>query len=88
MRFAEPTFYGAVTVSDRGQIVIPAKARKELDIQEGNKLLVLRSPFDGIALVKSDVLTERVAHMQSVFERLIEDGQAQGSETESTGGIE
>ena len=34
-----PKFYGAVTVGERGQIVIPAEARRELDIPPGTKLL-------------------------------------------------
>jgi AbrB family looped-hinge helix DNA binding protein len=33
-------FYGSVTVSERGQIVIPADARKDFNINTGNKLLV------------------------------------------------
>ena len=37
---AAPKFYGAVTVGERGQIVIPIEARKELGLEPGNKLLV------------------------------------------------
>jgi len=33
-------FYGSVTVSERGQIVIPADARRDFDIAAGDKLLV------------------------------------------------
>jgi len=33
-------FYGSVTVSERGQIVIPADARKDFNIQVGDKILV------------------------------------------------
>ena len=33
-------FYGSVTVSERGQIVIPADARKDFGIKTGDKLLV------------------------------------------------
>ncbi len=33
-------FYGAVTLGERGQVVIPAQARKELGIEPGDKLLV------------------------------------------------
>ena len=34
-------FYGSVTVSERGQIVIPAEARRDFNIQVGDKILVL-----------------------------------------------
>src|SRR5665647_415926 len=34
-------FYGAVTVSERGQIALPAQARRDLGIKPGDKLLVL-----------------------------------------------
>ena len=37
-------FYGAVTVSERGQIAIPAQARLDLGIEPGDKLLVLGDP--------------------------------------------
>ena len=86
MRFAEPTFYGAVTVSDRGQIVIPTKARKDLSIAEGEKLLVLSSPFAGVMLVKTSVLTDQMANMQAVFDRLMGDSQRQDEEPPEKGG--
>ncbi|MFC4121740.1 AbrB/MazE/SpoVT family DNA-binding domain-containing protein [Nonomuraea zeae] len=44
-------FYGAVTVSERGQIVIPAAARRDLGIVPGDKLLVLGDPGQGLALM-------------------------------------
>ena len=34
-------FYGSVTVSERGQVVIPSAARKDFGIKTGDKLLVL-----------------------------------------------
>ena len=34
-------FYGAITVSERGQIVIPAEARRDFNIAVGDKLLVM-----------------------------------------------
>ncbi|MGP3971252.1 AbrB/MazE/SpoVT family DNA-binding domain-containing protein [Streptomyces sp. 6N223] len=52
-------FYGAVTVSERGQVVIPAQARRDLGIEPGDKLLVLADPKEGLALVKIDQLLRR-----------------------------
>jgi len=44
-------FYGSVTVSERGQIVIPADARKDFGIKAGDKLLVLGDLEQGIGIV-------------------------------------
>jgi AbrB family looped-hinge helix DNA binding protein len=41
-------FYGSVTVSERGQIVIPADARKDFNINTGNKLLVFGDMKTGL----------------------------------------
>jgi AbrB family looped-hinge helix DNA binding protein len=37
------TFYGVVNVSHNGQVVIPAKLRKDLNIKQGDQLIVARS---------------------------------------------
>ncbi|HDN74108.1 MAG TPA: AbrB/MazE/SpoVT family DNA-binding domain-containing protein, partial [Archaeoglobus sp.] len=34
--------YGIVTVSEKGQIVIPVDARRDLDIKTGDKFIVLK----------------------------------------------
>lgn len=46
--------FGVVTVGDKGQIVIPAKARKLFTIKAGDQLVVLGDESQGIALLKSD----------------------------------
>ena len=46
--------FGVVTVGDKGQIVIPAKARKLFSIKSGDQLVVLGDESQGIALLKSD----------------------------------
>ncbi len=46
--------FGLVTVGDKGQIVIPAKARKIFDISAGDRMLVLGDEGQGIAIVKAD----------------------------------
>ena len=49
--------FGMVTVGEKGQIVIPAKARKIFDIKAGDQLLVLGDEEQGIAIIKEqDVL--------------------------------
>lgn len=44
--------FGMVKVGEKGQIVIPAKARKIFDIQPGDNLIVLGDEGQGIALIK------------------------------------
>lgn len=46
--------FGVVTVGDKGQIVIPAKARKLFDIASGDQLVVLGDDTQGLAIIKSD----------------------------------
>lgn len=37
-------FYGVATVGERGQIVIPAEARRAYGIEPGEKLMILSHP--------------------------------------------
>lgn len=46
--------FGMVTVGDKGQIVIPAKARKVFDIKPGDRLLLLGDVERGIGVVKEE----------------------------------
>ena len=46
--------FGLVTVGEKGQIVIPAKARKIFEINPGDQLVVLGDEGQGIALVKTE----------------------------------
>ena len=47
--------FGTVTVGERGQIVIPAKARRIFDIKPGDDLILLGDINQGLALQKADV---------------------------------
>lgn len=67
----EEHFFGSVTVGERGQVVIPAEARKRLDINPGDKLLVMGHPFGkGIVLAKIDSLRELLAVFQQGIQGL------------------
>ena len=46
--------FGMVTVGDKGQIVIPAKARKLFDISPGDQLVVLGDESQGMAIMKAN----------------------------------
>jgi len=62
-------FYGAVTVGERGQIVIPAEARAALDIQPGEKLLVLQHPVhQGLMIFRIDSVREFMDEIQKTLE--------------------
>jgi AbrB family looped-hinge helix DNA binding protein len=53
------SIYGTVKVGDRGQVVIPVKARKEFNIKPGDLLLVMAGKNRrGIAMVKADAMRE------------------------------
>lgn len=62
----EELFFGAVTVGERGQVVIPSEARRELGIDTGEKLLVFAHP------AKSGVVLVRVAAFARFVESLKE----------------
>lgn len=53
-------FYGSVTVSERGQIVIPAEARKDFNIDTGNKLLVFGDLKMGLWIANFDILMKNI----------------------------
>jgi AbrB family looped-hinge helix DNA binding protein len=58
-RRRDARLYGTVKVGDRGQVVIPAEARKELDIKPGDMLFVMAGRNRrGIAMVKADSMRE------------------------------
>lgn len=50
--------FGMVKVGDKGQIVIPARARKIFDIQPGDNLIVLGDEGQGIAIIKEKGLMD------------------------------
>jgi AbrB family looped-hinge helix DNA binding protein len=76
----EDPFLGTVTVGERGQIVIPADARKKFSIQTGDKLLILSHPGgQGLLIVKIDAVREmlnRLATSLSEFESQKSTGEA------------
>ena len=46
--------FGIVTVGEKGQIVIPKKARDLFSIQSGDQLMILGDENTGIAIMKAD----------------------------------
>lgn len=52
--------FGMVKVGDKGQIVIPTKARKIFDINPGDNVIVLGEEGQGIALIKEKGLLDLI----------------------------
>jgi AbrB family looped-hinge helix DNA binding protein len=66
--------YGVATVSEKGQIVIPVQIRKELGLNGGDKLLIVKrkdnAGFTFIDLKMMDKLIERIRADEEFFEKL------------------
>ncbi len=57
--------YGVVTVSDKGQIAIPADLRRDLGINQGDKLFVIkRADEAGFTLIKLEKMDEIISGIQ------------------------
>lgn len=52
--------FGTTKINDRGQVVIPEKARKLFGINSGDSLVVLGDEAEGIALIKVDIFEKRL----------------------------
>lgn len=50
---AKKKIFGAVTVGERGQVVIPADIRRSLNVNPGDKLIIF-SKHDMISLVHAE----------------------------------
>ena len=77
-------FYGSVTVSKRGQIVIPTHARRDLNIEVGEKLLVVSVPGGGVLLVRANVVDQMLNQWMDLFRRLDEESRSEMSEGTDT----
>ena len=64
-------FFGTATVGERGQIVIPADARKRFDIEPGDKMLILCAPGkNGLMLCKLSAMREFMAAFGDALARV------------------
>ena len=52
--------FGTSKINDRGQVVIPKKARELFGINNGDSLVVLGDEAEGIALIKAEILEKRL----------------------------
>jgi AbrB family looped-hinge helix DNA binding protein len=63
-------FYGSVTVSERGQIVVPAEARKDFNIKAGDKLLVFGDLEQGIGIATLPIIQKSMANSAYFFKMI------------------
>jgi len=55
--YEDKYFYGTVKVGERGQIVIPKKARDKYDIKPGDSLVILgKDKNEILTIMKEDVM--------------------------------
>ncbi|MCR5296860.1 MAG: helix-turn-helix domain-containing protein [Clostridiales bacterium] len=59
--------FGVVTVGDKGQIVIPVRARRVFHINPGDQLMVLGDENSGIALVDAQFFMSVAEGMKNGF---------------------
>src|SRR5699024_2491328 len=79
-------FYGAVTVSERGQVVLPAQARRDLGIDAGDQLLVLGDRDQGLALMTIESLMRNLQGSSELLDQVRKHAQDQADTTESDDG--
>ncbi len=64
--------YGMVTVSDKGQIAIPANIRRELKLDSGDKLFIIKrkdcAGFTFVKLEAIDKLMDKIRNNENFFE--------------------
>ena len=73
----EMRFYGSTTIGERGQIVLPAKLRKDFHIKKSDKFLVIGDPKSyRIALINAesmstylDVMSKQIDKMKSTIKK-------------------
>jgi AbrB family looped-hinge helix DNA binding protein len=69
----EKKLFGTATVGTKGQIVIPADAREQMGIKQGDRLYVIGSAEGGaLALLKEDQIEQFIEKLNLHLESLKE----------------
>ncbi len=82
-----PKFYGSTTVGERGQLVIPAEARRDFKITPSTKLLVFgHHRHGGLMLTRAETVSEfiemanvMIENLEKLRNSLKEEGEMHGS---------
>jgi len=69
-------FYGATTIGEKGQVVIPAEARKAMGLKSGDKLLVFGMGKSMVTLAKfeqlekmADTMSKRLDGLRNILKK-------------------
>ncbi len=88
MRF-EDAFYGSATIGERGQVVIPAEARSDLDLKAGDKILFMRHPLHkGLMAFKVESIREFLDEFAAQVERMEHHAQSHQEDPNEGSGAE
>ena len=67
-------FCGATTVGERGQIVIPAEARKEYGLEIGDKVMVFMSHHgNGLIVIKAEQVTRMLSETIDQLGKIVQE---------------
>lgn len=68
----EQTFFGSATVGERGQIAIPAEARRTYGLEPGDKVLFFSTPFGkgGLLMMKAEELGKLIERLSGKAQNL------------------
>ena len=61
--------FGVVKVGEKGQIVIPKKARDVFDIHSGDSLVILGDEEQGMAVIKASAIMNMMNNFKSFFDK-------------------
>jgi AbrB family looped-hinge helix DNA binding protein len=69
-----PKLYGTITMGERGQVVLPAEARKDLNLSQSTKLMVFSGGRigDGLLLLKADTVSAMIARANKLVSNFTE----------------
>lgn len=68
----EGRFYGTATVGEKGQIVIPQEARKNMKLKQGERLLVFGMDEDMLAVAKLSHIAKITSHLAKKLKMISE----------------
>jgi AbrB family looped-hinge helix DNA binding protein len=68
----EPEFFGLVTIGEKGQIVIPHEARKKMNLQKGEKLIVFEAHEGMLGLTRITEIEKAAAKLSGYVKSLQE----------------
>jgi AbrB family looped-hinge helix DNA binding protein len=65
--------FGVVKVGEKGQIVIPKKARDVFDIKPGDGLVILGDEEQGMALIKASAMMNMMSSIANLMKKNVDD---------------